>query len=84
MSAFSQPIVRPLRRDEVALEVDRATGEVLGWRGLNEDPERCPGEWCGSCTASCFCAPCRCAECLTRFTLALALAPDPQPRLVLL
>jgi hypothetical protein len=63
---FEPPPARLVRRWEVTLLVDQETGEVVDWAGLNDDPERCPGERCGSCTARCSCAPCRCSECVAR------------------
>lgn len=66
---------RPLRHEEVTLLVDHETGEVLGFRGLNEDQERCPAASCGDCAKRCICAPCACSECVSRAAWAARPAP---------
>lgn len=85
MSAFAEPVLRPVRHAETKLLVDGATGEIVGREGLNDDPERCPADLCGGCSRYCACAPCRCDGCEAReaFTRR-ARQPRGQAQIVLL
>lgn len=76
---FEDPPVRPVRLDETRILADQATGEIIGWDGLNDDHERCPADLCGHCPRSCLCAPCHCSECEARTKFANRPVPDRRP-----